>query len=240
MNKKLRMATVMVVFLLPLLIVAGCKKETGLPKETQELLWRGKRTKPFGVFEYSDLSKETTESILKEKFAVSLSVLPAKAERILDHKFLVDSNEKGVVTYTIEAKENKLFVRGFYPYEHTGTLAVFAYIDSEYHYIPESEQVVLVDQMISLSNRGEVSAFQPKNIEALLQKLGELVRVENLTVALTKFKEHGKGIKSEELEVSDNGKDAYKKKKIHSSLYVGVNEKSEIKEIYARLTDYRE
>lgn len=240
MSRKMRVITLIIVCLIPLLIISGCKKEKALTTESQELLWRSKRTKPFGVFEYSELSKEEVKSILKEKFAVSLSALTDKTEVILDETFLTDAGTKDTVIYTIDAKENKLFVRGFYPYEQAGTMQAFAYIDSEYHYIPDKKQAVLVDQAITLSNYGEASAFQSKNVEILLKKLGEVVRVENLTIALTQLKENEKNVKSKELEVSDNGEAAYKQKNIRSSLYVGINEKSEIKEIYARLTDYRE
>lgn len=240
MSRNTRVMTLLIVCLLPILLISGCKKEKALPKKSQELLWRAERTKPFGVFEYSDLSKEEAETILKEKFSVSLSALTQKAEAILDEELLTDTGAKGPVTYTIDAKENKLQVRGYYPYEQANTMQAFAYIDSEYHYLPEKKQANLVDQTITLSNYGESSAFQSENVEPLLKKLGELVQVENLTIALTQLKEHEKEVKSKELEVSDNGEDAYKKKNIRSSLYVGIDEKSEIKEIYARLTDYRE
>lgn len=240
MNRKTRVITLIIVCLLPILIISGCEKENGFPKESQDLLWQSKRTKPFGVFEYSDLSKAAAETILKEKFAVSLSTLTEKTEAILDEALLIATGEKGTVTYTIDAKENKLQVRGFYPYVQGDTMQAFAYIDSEYHYLPAKKQANLIDQTITLSNYGESSAFQSENVEPLLKKLGELVRVENLTIALTQLKEHEKEVKSKELEVSDNGEDAYKKKNIRSSLYVGIDEKSEIKEIYARLTDYRE
>ncbi|WP_375178517.1 hypothetical protein [Enterococcus rotai] len=240
MNRRIRVMTLLIVCLLPILLISGCKKEKALPKKSQELLWRAERTKPFGVFEYSDLSKEEAETILKEKFSVSLSTLTKKTEAILDEELLTDTGAKGTVTYTIDAKENKLQVRGFYPYEQGDTMQSFAYIDSEYHYLPEKKQANLIDQTITLSNYGESSAFQSENVEPLLKKLGELVQVENLTIALTQLKEHEKEVKSKELEVSDNGEDAYKKKNIRSSLYVGIDEKSEIKEIYARLTDYRE
>jgi len=240
MNRRIRVMTLLIVCLLPILLISGCKKEKALPKKSQELLWRAERTKPFGVFEYSDLSKEEAETILKEKFSVSLSTLTKKTEAILDEELLTDTGAKGTVTYTIDAKENKLQVRGFYPYEQGDTMQAFAYIDSEYHYLPEKKQANLIDQTITLSNYGESSAFQSENVEPLLKKLGELVQVENLTIALTQLKESEKEVKSKELEVSDNGEDAYKKKNIRSSLYVGIDEKSEIKEIYARLTDYRE
>lgn len=240
MNRKTRVITLIIVCLLPILIISGCKKENAFPKESQDLLWKAKRTKPFGVFEYSDLSKNAAETILKEKFAVSLSALTKKTEAILDEEFLTDTGAKGTVTYTIDAKENKLQVRGFYPYEQGNRIPVFAYIDSEYHYLPEKKQAILADQTITCSNYGESTAFQSQHVEVLLKKIGELVRVENLTIALTQLKESGKDVKSKELEVSDNGEDAYKKKNIRSSLYVGIDEQSEIKEIYARLTDYRE
>lgn len=240
MNRKIRVMTLLITCLLPVLLSSGCKKENALPKESQELLWKTERSKPFGIFEYSDLSKEAAETILKEKFAVSLSTLTKKTEAILNEELLTDTGAKGTVTYTIDAKENKLQVRGFYPYEQVGTIQAFAYIDSEYHYLPEKKQAILVDQTVTLSNYEESSAFQSEKVDVLLKKLGELVRVENLTVALTRLKENEKEVKSKEVEISDNGEDAYRKKNIRSSLYVGVDEKAEIKEIYARLTDYRE
>lgn len=230
------------VMLVAVFALGACQKEQkvkNVPERLEAFVWYGEREKPFGIFEYDELTKAEAETLLEDKFSLQLAGLTEAFEKVLDEGLISGEVKAGEPVFSVVAQENDLKLRGYYTYYVGEELVTFAYIDSEYQYDSESKEVRLLDQTLSLAKYGSGSTFPADNGEELVQRFGEALKINDLDTAMEKFKENYPESSKSEITVSDNGTEAYDNHSIRTSLIARVTNK-EIVEIYARLVDYTE
>lgn len=235
-------SSLFLVLLAALLVLGACQKEQkvkNVPAQLQEFVWYDEREKPFGIFEYDELTKAEAEELLEQKFSLQEAVLTEEFEKCLDEGITDETIKAGEPIYSLAAQETSLKVRGYYTYYKEEDLVAFAYIDTEYQYDSESKEVRLLDQTLSLAKPGSGSTFPQNNGEELIQQLGEILKIDDLDAAMAQFKEKYPESSKSEITVSDNGTEAYDNHGIRKALIARVTNK-EIVEIYARLVDYTE
>lgn len=162
---KMKLVIELLLLGLCLTVIIGCtnqkNEKTSLSSKEEKLIWQGKRTKPFGVYDYKKLSsKEEATKILSDKFQVSLSSFYNISNKLLDEISFFKDYEKQMTTYDIIAKEDILIVdQTTYYGSSTIPELVRSVIQMTYKVNTESEIVKTTNQQVTITT---VASESPK------------------------------------------------------------------------------
>ncbi|MCA5011843.1 MULTISPECIES: hypothetical protein [unclassified Enterococcus] len=230
-----------------LLLAAGCSgKNNAAEVEHQQLIWQKQREKPFGTFDYPEISEDEALDLLKNKFEVKVPEIIPQTKKLFDEKIITTNLEAKKVEYSLYASGNDLLVRGYYPVYKGEELIVFALIDLKYSFDKEQKEVRLASQSLALSNYGKEEAYPKDNFNELLLEVAQNIDISKDTADLAiqnfekDYKEVDKRPASKTVVVYGNDEEAEEKKLVSQTLRVGFNDKREFREIHAAIIDYTE
>lgn len=227
--------------------VSACssKKQTSAV-EHQQVTWHEKREKPFGTFDYPEITEKEAFDLLKNKFNVHVPNFVQEVKEMLKTDVKTKGMEEGDPEYTMYASGDELKARAYYPINDGDELRVFALVDLKYSYNKEKKEVRLTSQSLSMTTYGQKIAYPKDNFDELLAKSAEIIDLpKKLTDrSIQHFKEDYQEIDkrpaSSKAIVYSNDQEAVEKKKVSQSLLGGFDNKQELKEIYASIVDYTE
>ncbi|MHC5228306.1 hypothetical protein ACYSNW_08520 [Enterococcus sp. LJL99] len=214
--------------------------------EHQKLLWRETREKPFGRFDYPQLTEQEALDLMKTKFNLKVSNFAEKTEELLKKELItLDLNEEAK-EYSLYATGDELKLVGYYPMDLERKPVVTASIVSEYKFDKENKEVRLTFQNITISKTNEAFSFPEINGESLIKEVAKIVDIPEQTQKqmLTNFEKDYK--KVEERPVNSNivlfgNKDEAKSKKgVFQTIYVKFDHNREMSELNAVVSDYTE
>ncbi|GGC78365.1 hypothetical protein GCM10011573_05070 [Enterococcus wangshanyuanii] len=230
-----------------LLPVSGCSGKNNAAKvEHQQLIWHEQQEKPFGTFDYPEISEDEALDLLKNKFEVKIPAIIQQTKKLFDEQIITADLEIKKAEYSLYASGNDLLVRGYYPVFKGEELVVFALVDLKYSFDKEQKEVRLVSQSLALSNYGQEEAFPKDNFDELLLEVAQIIDISKDTADLAiqnfekDYKEVDKRPASKTVVVYGNDEEAEEKKLVSQTLRVGFNEKREFREIHAAIVDYTE
>jgi hypothetical protein len=229
------------------LLVVGCsKKSQSTEIAHQQLIWHEKREKPFGTFDYPEISEGEALDLLKTKFNVKIPEIIEQTKQLFEQKIITSEVEEKAPEYTLYATGDELLVRGYYPVYKGEEVNVFALIDLKYSFDKEQKEVRLASQSLAISNYGQEEAYPKDNFSELLLDAAQIIDIPKDTadLAIQNFEKDYKDVEkrpqSKTAVVYGNDDEAKDKKLVSQTLRVGFNEKRELREIYAAIVDYSE
>lgn len=238
----------LLVFLCCFSVMLGAcsEKKEDAKIEHQHLTWHDGREKPFGSFDYPEITEEKALDLLKNKFNVKVPLLVQQVKELLKNEVAADQMKEGNVEYTMYVSGDEILLRGYYPLNQGETIRAFALIDLKYSYIKEKKTVRLTSQSLALTNYGEESVYPKDNFYELLASSAKLIdlsedlskqSIENFQNDYNELEKRPAGSK---VAVYSNDKEASEKKQVSLTLQVGFGNNQELKEIYATIVDYTE
>lgn len=162
---KIKFAIELLLVGLCLTVMIGCtnhnKENTTLSSKEEKLLWQGKRTKPFGVYDYKKISsKEEAIKVLNDKFQLALSSFYDISNKRLSETNFFENYEQEKTTYNITAKEDTLlFEQSTYYGSSTIPELVRSVIQITYKVNTESKVVKTTNQQVTITT---VASESPK------------------------------------------------------------------------------
>ncbi|MDA9472119.1 hypothetical protein [Enterococcus sp. 5H] len=229
------------------LLVASCSSENQTTEIAhQQLSWHKQREKPFGTFDYPEISEDEALDLLQNKFSVKVPQIIQQTKHLFDEKITTKELEEKKAEYTLYASGNELLVRGYYPIYKGEELVVFALIDLKYSFDPEKKEARLASQSLALSNYSQEEAYPKNNFDELLLAVAQIIDIPKgkADVAIKNFNEDYKEVDkrpaSKTAVVYGNDNEAEAKTLISQTLRVGFNDKREFREIHAAIIDYTE
>jgi len=230
---------------LMLFILNGCsQKESKVDVEHQKLIWHDTREKPFGIYDYSELSKKEAKELLENKFSVQVPSFVEEVENMLSAEIITDSLKEKAPVYSIFTARDRINVRGDYQFYQEEELKVFAFVDLKYIFDEENKEVRLATQSLSMSNYGKKATYPKDNFEELLMKVAQIIDIpkresdlasENFVKDYQK-EENRPGMST--VVVYGNDNEMEEKQLVSQTLRVGFNSNQEAREIYGEIVDY--
>ncbi|OTN89916.1 hypothetical protein A5819_002414 [Enterococcus sp. 7E2_DIV0204] len=230
-----------------LLIISACsanKKTTSI--EHEQLLWHDTREKPFGRFDYPNISKEEGLSLLKDKFKVKVPDMIAQAEALMEKEVATDGVKPGDSEYTLYAEGDELRIQGYYPFSKESQLETVAAVEFTYLFRREEKDVRLRTQSFSIVNVGEKEAFTKEKFHTLLEETAKIIDLPK-TISDRSIENFGKTYQeldsrpaAQRVKVYSNDEEMTEKKRITQSIVAEFSQKKELKGLQVAIVDRTE
>jgi hypothetical protein len=245
MKKKI----MIVISLALLLTVSACSNQpkstadTPLKKDQKAFAWWTDREKQFGEYDYPITEEEVNETIEK-KF--NLKLLPSFDEAIKVTKDILNEKE-GVEfdeVFNVLANGKQLqFINKLRFTDKEGANIANSQIRTTYLYMDELKKVKIASQDITiLAASGESSIFTEETLESLLQQLGEIFEIKDLSKEMETFKKEtadSDKLSKKSVVIYSDVKTAKEERSFGKYLQVLYDANGEPEKIFAGTEDYR-
>ncbi|WP_348921132.1 hypothetical protein [Enterococcus rotai] len=230
--------------LLSVISLVGCSKSSSysrLPKQEQNLVWSGERTKPFGEYDYFDISQKEAIKLVKDKFKLELPVSHDKISDFTKKDLILEEIKYTKEVSFVFARDNQLKYRTNYVYNEGDKTAAFVSVDFDYTYLSKEKEAILSTQTIQYQFFEVGKKLSQSEIDGLLKEVGSFMKVTDMDKELAEYHKELTDSKdklaNKTFVVSDNAKTKIKDKELTKKIVLLYDESGNPKELYARIGD---
>lgn len=231
-----------------LVVVSGCADQTTqstfdetLSEEEAGFTWRKERSQDFGDYDY--IVKDEAEAVedLTDKFQLEKPPLFDDWRDLIKTEMKVDSAVQEPEEFTFNASGRELRFISKIKFKNGENYSSYGTVTARFQYLEELEQTILYSQRLDIYNSVAENTFNGKNLDAVLKKIGELLKLENLDELLETFKEATKeqeDLKGQKMIIYETPQED---ETLLFGKIFGVNydENGVLYQIYAATIDYR-
>lgn len=232
-----------------LLTLSACSNQpkstadTPLKKDQKAFVWWGDREKQLGEYDYPITEAEVSETINK-KF--NLKLLPSFDESIKVTKDILSEKEgvKFDEGFNVLADGKQLqFINKLRFTDKEGVNVANSQIRTTYLYMDELKKVKIASQDITiLTASGESSVLTEETLENLIQRLGEIFEIKDLSKEMEAFKKETADpskLSKKSVVIYSDIKTAKEERTFGKYLQVLYNAEGKPEKIFAGTEDYR-
>lgn len=226
------------------LFLTGCTKAdkyAQLKEEDKQLVVTQEREKPFGEFEYVDITQEEGLDLMEDKFDLPLPDYYSQMDQFVQKYFETKTIQQGKTHSVLYANVNTLNFRTIYTFYKEKELALAFIVDLDYSFSADEKIALLEKQAFNLKIAPVDGSLPQDNFDELIYGLAEVMKIDGIDSYLAGYKKQITGVEeqlgNQRIRLFDNAEKKEKNKELSKEIVVIYDSGSTFREINAIIQD---